>query len=152
MMAPEVFMTNQMPQTYANHRRIDPLYHMVGFGLLLVALVLAVVHLVRVPGLASTWELVASICLLITFLRLRVYALHNQDRLIRLEETLRLGRLLPEPLRSRIHELSPGQFVALRFAADEEVAGLAEQALAEGLDREAIKRRIRAWRPDTFRI
>lgn len=140
------------PQTYANHRRLDPLYHMVGFGLLLLALALAIVHLVRQPGLATTWELVASLGLLITFLRVRTYALRNQDRLIRLEETRRLERLLSEALRTRIPELRPGQFVALRFAPDEELAELVQQTLAEGLDPDAIKRRIRTWKPDTFRI
>jgi len=145
-------MANPIPQTYANHRRFDPMYHMVGFGLLLVALVLAIVHLIHQPGLASVWELIASTGLLVTFFRVRIYALHNQDRLIRLEETLRMERLLAGPLRSRIHELSPGQLVALRFAPDEDLPGLTEQVLAEGLDREAIKKRIRTWRPDTFRI
>ena len=152
MMTPEVSMANHVPQSFANHRRIDPMYHMAGFGLLLVALGLAIVHLIRQPGLAPVWELIASISLFITFLLVRGYALHNQDRLIRLEETLRMERLLAEPLRSRIHELSPGQFVALRFAADAELAGLVEQTLAEGLTKEAIKGRIRAWRPDTFRV
>lgn len=145
-------MADQIPQTYANHRRMDPVYHVAGFGLLLVALGLALVHLFRQPGFAPTWELIASLGMLATFIRVRTYALHNQDRLIRLEETLRMERLLQEPRRSRIHELSPGQFVALRFASDEELDNLVEQALAEGLDREAIKQRIRHWRPDTFRV
>jgi len=145
-------MAPVIPQTYANHRRLDPLYHVVGFGLLLLALVLAVVHLVRQPGLAATWELVASLGLLITFLCLRTYALRNQDRLIRLEETLRMERLLPAELRTRIPELSPAQFVALRFAPDEELVGLVGQTLAEALSQDAIKRRIRSWRPDTFRV
>ena len=145
-------MANQVPQTYANHRRIDPMYHMAGFGLLLATLVLAIVHMVREPGLAPAWELIASLGLLVTFFCVRGYALHNQDRLIRLEEAWRLERLLPEPLHSRIPELSVGQMVALRFASDEELAGLVEQVLAEGLDRETIKQRIRTWRPDTFRV
>lgn len=145
-------MAQEIPQTYVNHRRLDPLYHMVGFGLLLLALVLALVHLFREPGLAATWELLASLGLLITFFRVRTYALRNQDRLIRLEETRRMERLLPGVLHSRIQELSPGQFVALRFAPDEELVGLVEQTLAEGLSQDAIKRRIRTWRPDTFRV
>jgi hypothetical protein len=154
MMTPEVSMSAQNAplQTYANHRRIDPMYHVVGFGLLLTALVLAIVHLVRLPGYAPVWELVASLVMLILFLKVRAYALHNQDRLIRLEESQRMARLLAEPLRSRIHELKPGQFVALRFASDEELADLVEQVLAEGLEREAIKGRIRTWRADTFRV
>jgi hypothetical protein len=145
-------MAQEIPQTYANHRRLDPLYHMVGFGLVVLALVLALVHLFRQPGLASAWELVASLGLLITFFRARTYALRNQDRLIRLEEVRRMERLLPGVLHPRIRELSPAQFVALRFAPDEDLVGLVEQALAEGLSQDAIKRRIRNWRPDTFRV
>lgn len=145
-------MSEPTPQTYATHRRIDPMYHMVGFGLFVVAFVMAVVHMVMQPGLSSAWELVASVGLLVLFLRVRVYALHNQDRLIRLEETLRMERLLSAPLQARIAELRVAQFVALRFAPDKELEGLVQQTLAEDLDREAIKKRIRNWRPDTFRI
>jgi hypothetical protein len=152
MMTPEASMANQIPQTYANHRRIDPLYHMVGFGLLLAALVLAVTHLIRQPGLGPVWELIASLAMLLSFFLLRGYALRNQDRLIRLEETLRLERLLTEPLRSRIQALNQEQFIGLRFAPDEELGGLVEQVLAENLDRETIKRRIRVWRPDEHRV
>ena len=139
-------------QTYATHRRFDPLYHFIGFALLLAVLVLAIVQVFRHPGAFSVWALLASAVLFIAYLRLRVYALRNQDRLIRLEETLRMERTLPEPLRSRVHELTPGQCVALRFAPDAELAALVEQVLAEKLDKETIKKRIKGWRPDTFRV
>lgn len=145
-------MPESAVQSYATHRRIDPMYHYAGFGLVLAVLVLAVVLLVRQPGLLSTWVLLASLVLAFLFLRLRIYALHNQDRLIRLEETRRMERVLPEPLRARIPELAIGQFVALRFAADAELPSLVEQALAGRLQPDEIKRRIVAWRPDTFRI
>ncbi len=145
-------MADLKSQTYETHHRFDPWYHFVGFGLLLVALVLALVELIRQPGVITVWALLVSIVLMITFLRLRIYALRNQDRLIRLEETLRMERLLSEPFRSRVSELTPGQFIALRFAPDAELPTLVEQTLAEKLDREAIKKRIQTWRPDTFRV
>jgi hypothetical protein len=145
-------MPESAVQSYATHRRIDPMYHYAGFGLVLAVLVLAVVLLVRQPGLLSAWVLLASLVLALLFLRLRIYALHNQDRLIRLEETRRMERVLPEPLRARIPELAIGQFVALRFAPDAELPSLVEQALAGRLQPDEIKRRIAAWRPDTFRI
>ena len=148
----EATMADQNPQTYNTHRRIDPWYHFAGFGLLVVALVLAIVQMIRQPGIMAIWALLITVGLLITFMRVRIYALHNQDRIIRLEETLRMERLLAEPLRARIHELTPGQFVALRFAPDQELATLVEQTLLENLDREAIKKRIRNWKADTFRI
>ena len=76
-----------------------------------------------------------------------------QDRIIRLEETLRLQRCLPPELRSRIGELSTGQLIGLRFCSDEEVSELTRAVLnGELRGREEIKRRVRSWRPDTLRV
>jgi len=70
----------------------------------------------------------------------------------RLEETLRMQALLDQSLRDRIHELRPGQFVALRFASDGELATRVAEALDEGLSGAEIKKRILSWRADTFRV
>ncbi|HEU4952892.1 MAG TPA: DUF6526 family protein [Holophagaceae bacterium] len=140
------------PQTYANHRRIDPRHHILLFGLFAANLVVAVVAAVRHPGGATIWAAAMALALLLLLFEVRIYALQNQDRLIRLEERLRLERLLPEDLRTRLPELKVGQIVALRFASDAEVADRMREALTESLDGEAIKRRIQTWRPDTFRI
>jgi hypothetical protein len=75
-----------------------------------------------------------------------------QDRVIRLEEQLRLTMLLPAPLRVRIPELTEGQLIALRFASDGEVAKLTERALSEKLSRADIKKAIQTWRPDYWRV
>jgi hypothetical protein len=46
-----------------------------------------------------------------------------------------------------------GQIVALRFAADDELEKLVRAVLSGELARPLeIKRAIRNWRPDTFRI
>lgn len=145
-------MAENHTQNYGNHRRIDPWYHFVAFGLLGFAWVAALVHLIRRPGFASVWEFLLSLGVLVLCLRVRIYALRVQDRVIRLEETLRMKTLLPEAWHVRLRELSPGQFVGLRFASDEELPGLVQAALDERLDGEAIKKRIRIWRPDTFRV
>jgi len=139
-------------QTYATHRRLDPIYHYVGFGIWCVLFIYSVIHLVRHPSCAAGMVLLAAILLFITFLLVRTYALKVQDRLIRLEETLRMERLLSEAQRARIGELNLRQFVALRFASDEELPALMEQALVENLDGEAIKKRIKTWRPDNTRV
>ena len=139
------------PQTFANHSRFEPWYHVVAFGLSALAFILAILHLLHHrPG--AHWQVIASAALLVLWGRVRIYALKVQDRLIRLEETLRMKALLSEALQARIQELKPAQFVALRFASDAELPARVEEALNEQLGSKAIKQRIQTWRPDTFRI
>ena len=79
-------------------------------------------------------------------------ALKVQDRVIRLEERLRLAELLPDRTRPRIGELTESQLVALRFASDGESPALVEKALATGMKSKEIKKAIQNWRPDYFRV
>ncbi len=141
-----------VPQTYANHRRFDPLFHFALLPFFLVAWLASVVYLVRHPGLHQTLLMLAALAFLLLALLVRGYALKVQDRVIRLEERLRMERLLPDDLKARIPELTVRQCVGLRFAADAELADRVREALAEGLDSEAIKKRIQVWRPDTHRV
>ena len=78
--------------------------------------------------------------------------LRVQDRVIRLEERLRLSALMPEASRSRVEELTIGQLIGLRFASDAEAPALVEQALSTGMKGREIKKSIRVWRPDYFRV
>jgi hypothetical protein len=55
-------------------------------------------------------------------------------------------------LRARIGELSEAQLVGLRFASDAELPGLVEETLAKKLSRAQIKKSIKVWRPDYFRV
>jgi hypothetical protein len=93
-----------------------------------------------------------AIAFLILILYARMFTLTVQDRVIRLEMRLRLERLLPMDLRSRIPEFTAPQLISLRFAGDEELAVLARQVLDEKLsDRKSIKRRIKNWQADFLR-
>jgi hypothetical protein len=140
-----------MTQSYATHRRMDPGYHYVAFALWIAALVMAVRHVFQHrPG--TVFELTLLAFLFLIMLKVRTYALRVQDRVIRLEETLRMQALLPEALKGELHRLTPGQFVALRFASDGELAVRVEEALKEGLKGEEIKKRIQTWRADEFRV
>jgi hypothetical protein len=144
-----MFRFERRPQTLVNHAKIEPAYHFVAFGVLLVNLGYAVLQVWRAPGFATILQLGLAVTLVILFFAMRAFALSVQDRVIRLEERLRLERLLPEDLRARISELTIPQFVALRFASDGELPELVRAVLAEKLlDRRAIKQRIRTWRPD----
>jgi hypothetical protein len=85
-------------------------------------------------------------------LEARLFALAVQDRVIRLEERVRYERVLPEELRWRADELTVNQFVALRFASDDELPQLMRKVLDEKLtERKAIKQLIKTWRPDYLR-
>jgi hypothetical protein len=105
------------------------------------------------PSFITAWNLVVALALGGLAWYARINALVVQDRVIRLEERLRLERLLPDDLKPRIGELSVAQLAALRFAGDSELAGLVRQIVDENLsDRDTIKRRIRDWRPDHLRV
>ena len=139
-------------QTYANHRRYDPLFHVFTFGIFAISLLVSLWQLVRNPGFTTAWIFLVFAALLVLYFKVRLYALKVQDRVIRLEERLRLQQLLSEPQRARIGELTEDQLIGLRFASDAEVPELVRQSLDERLPREEIKKRVEVWRPDTFRV
>jgi hypothetical protein len=88
----------------------------------------------------------------VPFFLIRTYAIKVQDRVIRLEERMRLRELAPADWRPQIERLSLDQCIGLRFASDAEVVALARQALEENLNRKQIKERIKNWRPDHWRV
>jgi uncharacterized protein DUF6526 len=152
-------MAEKVPQTFANHTRLDPPFHFFALPVFALGLLLALVHFFahitegdfRDHFHAFLLILLAA-ALLVVVIRERVYALKVQDRVIRLEERLRLAMLLPEPLRARIPELSEAQLVALRFASDGEIPKLVERTLKEKLSRAEIKKAIQNWRGDYWRV
>jgi hypothetical protein len=139
-------------QSLSNHARFDPLYHFFIFGLYLLNLVYAGFHLYRQPSLSSGWYLVVSLAVIVPILKLRTYPLKVQDRVIRLEERLRLQALAPQLWHTQIYRLTEDQLIALRFAADDEVVELAKQALEHNLNRKQIKERVKSWRSDDLRV
>ncbi|MBL4593078.1 MAG: hypothetical protein JKX68_04585 [Flavobacteriales bacterium] len=80
---------------------------------------------------------------------LRAFALKAQDRAIRAEERLRYFILTGK---SMSNALSVRQVIGLRFAADEEFIALCEKAEKENLSEAAIKKSIKNWKPDTYRV
>jgi hypothetical protein len=146
-------MAESPSQSAANHTRYHPIYHFVLIPILFIYLILTVVRLFQQPTLFHIYSVVMGLAFLIMAWLVRAYALKVQDRLIRLEETLRCQHLVEEPLRSRVGELRARHCIALRFASDEEVPGLVERILAAELDsQKEIKQAIRNWRPDNFRV
>jgi hypothetical protein len=145
-------MSKGSTQSLKNHARLDPPYHVVLAFVLLVNLVYSIVHLVRHLSFRSGWFVVLSFAIIILYLRVRQYPIKVQDRLIRLEETLRLQSLAPAEWHNQIYRLAEDQLIALRFASDDEVVALAKQAVDENLSRKQIKERIRNWRADEWRV
>jgi hypothetical protein len=141
-------------QSFKNHTRFDPLFHFFVLPLLLVNFILAVVYTVRhwpVHCRLAPWWIVMSVVLFIMAGTLRAATLRVQDRIIRLEEQLRLADLLPESQLDLIEKLTIRQFIALRFASDAEAPALASRAVAEGLTEKQIKQAIVNWKPDQHR-
>ena len=89
-------------QSLKNHARLDPLYHIFIFAMYLLNLVYAGFHLHRQPSLSSGWYLVLSIAVAVPIVKLRTYPLKVQDRVIRLEERLRLQALAPQQRHAQI--------------------------------------------------
>ena len=145
-------MPEKKPQTFANHTRFDPPFHFFVVPVFLLLAIAGMVHFIWRPGLHSALLFVVAVALATAVSKIRNYALRVQDRVIRLEERLRLTALLQEPLRSRIPELTEGQLIGLRFASDAEVPALTARALSEKLSRADIKKAIQTWRPDYWRI
>jgi Family of unknown function (DUF6526) len=144
-------MSNEA-QNLKNHARFDPLYHFLIAITLIVNVVYAIVNAVKHPTAGPLWFVVLSIVAFIAVLRMRQYPLKVQDRVIRMEERLRLQALAPVAWHAQIYRLSEHQLIALRFASDDEVVELAKQALEHNLTRKQIKERIKNWRADDWRV
>ncbi|MFZ0298379.1 MAG: DUF6526 family protein [Candidatus Sulfotelmatobacter sp.] len=145
-------MAEKKPQTFANHARLDPLFHLFVLPVFALSTLAAIVLFLWHPSLHSAWRFVLLTAGTVAVFKIRLYTLRVQDRVIRLEERLRLASLLPESSRSRIPEFTESQLIALRFASDVEVAKLAERVLAEKLSAADIKKAIQTWRPDYWRV
>ena len=145
-------MAEKRPQTFANHTRYDPLFHFFLAPIFVFSTIASIIHFVMHPSFNTGWHFVLIAAGTVAVFKMRLYSVRVQDRVIRLEERLRLVALLPEPLRSRIPELTEGQLIALRFASDGEVASLTERTLAGNLERKDIKKLIQVWRPDYWRV
>ena len=142
-------------QSLKNHTRYDPVFHFAIIPLLLLNLVFSIyITFHRWPAERHTnlWWIMMAIVFLLMAGRARQAALTAQDRVIRLEERLRLAAFLPASERGHIDELSIRQLIALRFASDAELPALAHKTLTQNLEPKAIKENIVNWRADHHRV
>lgn len=139
-------------QNLAHHTKWDPPFHFFIAPVFLINAICSIVNLVRHPSLELGWTMVVAFGLVFMAFKVRLNSLKVQDRVIRLEERLRLSGLLPEPLRSRIGELTERQLISLRFASDAEIPGLVALTFSNQLSPADIKKSIVNWRADHFRV
>src|SRR5215207_1566969 len=121
------------PQSYANHRRVFPLYHLFALPVLLAHVGVTLVGAFRQPSAWTVWMVVVALGLVAATVANRASTLIVQNRVIGLEMRLRLATVLPVELCQRIPELDIKQLVGLRYAAD------------------VVKRAVQHWRPDYVR-
>lgn len=146
-------MSAATPQNLSNHVRFVPGYHFVLSTLLLVVLGWQIMVLARHPGAPAGVGVVLAVALVLMFAYIRSFAVRLQDRIIRLEERLRMAALLPHDLQGRIPEYTHDQLVALRFASDRELPALARRVLDEQITTQAaIKKLVSEWRGDYLRV
>jgi hypothetical protein len=142
----------QQEQSLKHHAKWDPLFHFFLGPVSFAILITTIVQLVRNPNWYSAAHVVVAIWAVAAIFKIRLYALKVQDRVIRLEERVRLKELAPASLQSRIGDLTVDQMIGLRFASDGEVVELAQKALAGNWNRKQIKEVIKNWRPDNWRV
>ena len=141
-------------QNYANHRQLVPMFHFVLFPLLVLTLIGSGVNLYDSWGdpirfYSAALIVVLTFCVLMLMFLCRMFAVKAQDRAIRAEENLRhfalTGKLLDPRLTIR-------QIIGLRFASDGEFVSLAQEAAQKNLAEDAIKKAVKKWRADTYRV
>ena len=141
-------------QNYANHRQTVPMFHGVLFGILALTFIGSLVNLFKSLGdherlYSAALITVLCFCAIMLFFFARIFPLKAQDRAIRAEENLRHFAMAGKLLDPR---LSIRQVIALRFASDAEFVALAKKAADENLQPDAIKKAVKDWRADTYRV
>ncbi|MBI2688898.1 MAG: hypothetical protein HYX27_21555 [Acidobacteria bacterium] len=139
-------------QSFKSHARWDPPFHFFLMPVIVGTFLFSVKHAWAYPNGMTIWLVLLCAGLFVWLVKTRMYALAVQDRLIRLEERLRMERVIPAELMARFDEFTKGQVIALRFASDGELTELARRALDEKLKPKEIKAAIQQWRPDLARI
>jgi uncharacterized membrane protein YciS (DUF1049 family) len=139
-------------QNFKNHSKIVPAYHYFVLPVLFLNVIWAVARTVMAFSTGTVMGLLVAVALAMGAILWRMFALRVQDRVIRLEMRLRMREILPAELQARIPEFTMGQLVALRFASDAELPGLAKRVLEEKIgESKSIKMLVKDWQADLSR-
>ncbi len=139
-------------QSFASHTKWVPGFHFFIMPVLLLNLVWSIYRCYKGFTADTFIAVLTAAALFMLMFYARLFALTVQDRVIRLEERLRLEKLLPEDLKPRIGEFTREQLVGMRFACDAELPALARKVLADKVaDRKSVKQLVQNWRADHLR-
>jgi hypothetical protein len=142
-------------QSFKNHTRFDPTFHFTTLPVLLMNIGFSIYYTIKhwpAHHHLGIWWIVMSFTLLIMAGSARAAAIRAQDRVIRLEEKLRLAALVSPHELAELDSLTMKQYIALRFASNPELPELARRAIREKLDQKQIKQSIMSWRADDYRV
>jgi len=142
-------------QSFKNHGRFDPLFHFFIVPVLVMNIVTVSIwyaHHRFGHAHSGPWAILVSVVLLLLAFTTRMYALKVQDRVIRLEEKLRLASLVSASELIELDSLTMRQYIGLRFASNPELPDLARRAIREKLTEKQIKQSISSWRADYERV
>ncbi len=140
-------------QTYKTHRRFFWPYHFIVQPILVANLLFHLRDFINSPTMGTGWPAIVAFGLLLLSITARVMALTAQNRVIRLEERVRLARLMPVEEQGRIDEIATRHLIGLRFASDAEVVDLARRCLSGEFKSAAdVKKSVKNWRPDFLRV
>ena len=151
----KVSLSMPAPQNYKNHTRWDPIFHFFCMPILLLNVVATCVWYYRHYAQhqrSGAWLILVSIALLLLAAKARIFSLKAQDRIIRVEERMRLAALVSPSELAELDSLTLRQYIALRFASNAELPGLARRAVRENLNEKQIKESIVSWRADNDRV
>src|SRR5216684_4299968 len=96
-------------QDLKSHTKFDPPFHFFLVPVGLVLLIGTIYQLVQTPTMTNGGRVLAMIWIIVAIFKMRIYSLKVQDRVIRLEERLRIEKLCGDSLKARAGELTIDQ-------------------------------------------
>ena len=139
-------------QNFKNHARLVLGFHGIAFLAMLLLLIGAIRNFIRSSEenlYSASLLILVAVIFFFLFYYIRGFGLKAQDRAIRAEEKLRYFILTGKALSNAI---TTRQIIGLRFASDEEFVALIDKAEKENLSEKEIKRLIKNWKADTYRV
>lgn len=147
-------MSKNKEQNFRNHRRLFPLHHFFITPLSIFCFISSLILPFRLE--LGVWQIIiclsVGLILLILPVVARIYGLKNQDRIIRLELRQRYYELTGEPLSEKELSLRKSQIIALRFADNDQIVSLINDAIDKNLSAKEIKETVKNWQSDHWRV